>query len=143
MPNRLRLKITGVDELRHAITRYGAALVSEAGDAVAAAVEDTIREARAAVPVVTGELQRSIRGTVRTDGYAITGRVRAGAEYAHVVEFGSERATAKPYLMAAAIANRRELNARLRANVIANAPEGLGTPRITGEGPSTPQAGID
>jgi len=141
--NRLRLRITGVDELRHAVKRYGGAVVGGAADAVAETVEATIAEAKAAAPVVTGELRDSLRGTVRTDGYSITGRVRSATKYAHVVEYGSERSKKRPFLAPAAIANRRKLNAKLRKVVIDNAPPDLGTPRITGEGPATPNMGID
>ena len=143
MANRLRLKISGVDELRHAVKRYGGAIVSGAADAVAETVEATIAEARAAAPVITGELRDSLRGTVRTDGYSITGRVRSAAKYAHVVEYGSERSEKKPFLAPAAIANRRKLNGKLRKVVTDNAPAELGTPRITGEGPATPRMGTD
>jgi hypothetical protein len=151
--NTLRLKITGVDELRHAVKRYGGAVVCGAADAVAETVEATIAEARAAAPVGVypagwtdrqpGRLRDSIRGTVRTDGYSITGRVRVGVPYAATIEYGSERSKKVPFLSPAAIANRRKLNGKLRKVVIEHAPEGLGTPRITGEGPATPVMGID
>jgi hypothetical protein len=100
--------------------------------------------ARYLAPVKTGTLRDSITGTVRTDGYSITGTVRATASpRAHLVEFGSARITKKPFLVPAAIRNRKRLNQDLVAAVVRRAPDGLGTPKISGEGPGTPGIGID
>lgn len=151
MSNRVRLRITGLQELRHAVKAYGDALVRESVAAVEDAVDDTVLMARHLAPVGTysarsgrvgGTLRDSIRGTVKTDGYAVRGTVRAHAPHAHLIEFGTQRIKRKPFLIPPAIRNRKRLNAALRAAVLRHAPDGLGRPRITGEGPATPVIGI-
>lgn len=141
MGNRLNLRLSGVSELRHAITAYGARLVQASVDAVTDATEDTVLKARYLAPVKTGELQRSITGRVTTDGYSVTGTVRAAAKHARVVEFGTQRTQKKPFLLAPAIQNRRRLTRTLQSAVVTHAPDGLGTPTVTGEGPVTPGIG--
>jgi len=148
---RAELKLSGVEDLRGACRQYGAALVAAAIRAVEDTVNTVEARARAAAPVgrypatwskrKPGRLRDSIKGTVTTDGYIVIGRVRAGAHYAGIVEFGSERVAPHPYLQPAAIAERRKLNARLAALVVELAPEGLGQPQITGEGPATAGVG--
>ena len=138
MANRLGLRMTGLSELRHAVTAYGQAVVSDAQGAVTDAVEATVAQARAAAPVLTGALQRSITGTLKHDGYSLRGIVRAAAPHAHLLEFGTERVRKRPFLIPSAILNRRLLNARLTSSVQRRSPDGLGTPRLTGEGASTP-----
>jgi HK97 gp10 family phage protein len=141
--NRLRLRLTGFDELRHAVKAYGKHVVSDAVDAVSDAVEDTVAMARYQAPFKSGKLRDSISGTVRTDGYSITGTARATAPHAHLIEFGTARITKKPFLVPAAVRNRKRLNQDLVAAVVRRAPDGLGTPKISGEGPGTPGIGID
>jgi HK97 gp10 family phage protein len=141
--NRLRLRITGIDELRHAMKAYGANLVAGAVEDVTEAVEDTIIKAKYLAPEKTGNLRASIKGSVKSDGYSVTGVVRATAPHAHLIEFGTARIKKKPFLVPTAIRNRKRLNDALRARVVRTAPDGLGTPRITGEGPATPGISID
>ena len=143
MANRARLRITGIDELRHAVKAYGSALVAASVNAVTEAVAATVTAAQAAAPVKTGALRDSIVGAVQTDGYSVRGTVRATAPHAHLIEFGTQRVQKKPFLIPAAIRQRRRLNAELASAVTRLAPEGLGTPRITGEGPGTPGVSID
>ena len=143
MSNRLRLRIAGLDELRHAVKAYGQKLVSSSVDAVSDVVAATEAQAQAAAPFKSGKLRRSIKGSIKTDGYSIRGTVRATAPHAHLIEFGTQRIAKKPFLVPAAIANRRKLTERIRSNIVKHAPEGLGTPRLTGDGPSTPGMGID
>jgi hypothetical protein len=141
--NRLRLRITGLSELRHAVKAYGQALVSASVDAVQDAVEDTVAQARSLAPVKTGELRDSITGSVATDGYSVRGTARATAKHASIIEFGTQRVAKKPYLLAPAIANRKRLNRELSDAGRRLSPDGLGTPRISGEGPSTPGVSVD
>lgn len=143
MGNRLRLRVTGIKELQHAVKAYGQRLVSAAVDAVTDAVEDTAIKARYLAPVKTGKLRDSIKASVSTDGYSVKGTVRAAAPHAHLIEFGTQRVKKKPFLVPAAIRNRKRLNEALRASVVQLSPDGLGTPRITGEGPATPRVTID
>jgi HK97 gp10 family phage protein len=143
MANRVRLRITGLDELRHAVKAYGQQLVASSVDAVTDAVEDTVIKARYLAPVKTGELRDSIKGSVATDGYSVRGTARATAKHAAIIEFGTQRVAKKPFFLAPAIANRQRLNRALGAAVRRLSPDGLGTPRITGEGASTPGVGID
>lgn len=143
MANRVRLRITGISELRHAIKAYGDRLVSASVAAVAAAVKDTVADARAAAPVKTGRLRDSITGTVQTDGYSVRGTVRAKAPHAHLIEFGTQRVAKKPFLVPAAVRHRRQMNEALASAVRTHAPDALGTPRMSGEGPGTPRVSID
>jgi HK97 gp10 family phage protein len=141
--NRVRLRLSGFAELRHAIKAYGTqvanAAVSDMTDTVAA----TEAEAKASAPVKTGTLRNSIKGSVSTDGYAVKGTVRATAKYAQHVEFGTEHADKQPFLLPAAVRNRKRLNQKLAKTVTRLAPDGLGTPRILGDGPGTPRVGGD
>lgn len=143
MGNRIRLRITGLSELRHAVKAYGEQLVASAVDAVKDAVEDTVIKARYLAPVKSGTLRDSIKGGVSTDGYSVRGTVRATAPHAHLIEFGTQRIAKKPFLVPPAVQNRRRLNSALAANVRRLSPDGLGAPRISGEGPGTPGIGID
>lgn len=143
MANRARLRITGLDELRHAIKAYGQALVNASVEAVGDAVAGTVSDAKAAAPVKSGRLRDSIAGAVTTDGYSVTGTVRATAPHAHLVEFGTQRITKRPFLVPAAIRQRKRLNQALATAVRTHAPEALGTPQITGEGPGTPRVSND
>jgi HK97 gp10 family phage protein len=143
MGNRARLRFTGLTELRHAVKSYGQNLVDASVAAVKDAVESTATQARATAPVDTGALRDSIRGSVSTDGYSVKGTVRASARHATFVEFGTEDTPKHPFLSPAAIGNQRRLNQALKAAVLAHSPDGLGTPRITGEGPATPRVLIE
>lgn len=152
MSNRVRLRITGLDELRQAIRAYGAQLVEASVDAVSDAVEDTVLKARFLAPVGTypagakrkgGRLRESIRGSVRADVYGARGTVRATAPHAGLIEFGTVKMKAKPFLVPTAIRNRRRMNAALAKAVQDLAPDGLGRPTLTGEGPAMPRLGLD
>jgi HK97 gp10 family phage protein len=148
MANRLRLRITGIEELRHAVKAYGNRLVASAIDSVTEATTDTVEQSRALASVKTGKMRDSIKGTVKTDGYSITGTVRVtatadGVPYPALIEFGTSRIAKKPFLVPTAIRNRRILNQKLSASVVHYAPDGLGTPKIIGEGPATPEITIE
>ena len=143
MANRLRLRITGLDELRHAAKAYGQHVVSDAVVAVSDAVEDTVAKAKFLAPVKSGKLRDSIIGSVKTDGYSVTGTARVTAPHAHLIEFGTTRIKKKPFFVAGAIANRKRLNQDLVKSVTKHAPDGFGTPKVSGEGPGTPGIGID
>jgi hypothetical protein len=148
MANRLRLRITGIEELRHAVKAYGSKLVSGAVADVTDAVEDTVIKAQYLARFKTGKMRNSIKGAVKTDGYSVRGTVSVtatadGFPYPALQEFGSARVSKKPFLVPTAIRNRRRLNAALRSRVIETAPAALGKPRITGEGPGMPGVFID
>lgn len=150
MSNRLRLRITGLQELRHAIKAYGEAVVRDAVEAVTDAVDDTAMKAKYLARKKSGRMQASVTGRVSTDGYRVRGTVRVTATspddsypYPVLQEFGSARIAKAPFLVPPAIRNRRRLNRELRASVVTRAPEALGTPTIVGDGPATPRMGID
>lgn len=158
MANRVRVRVTGLKELRRAMQLYGQRLVQASLEAVTDATEDTVIKARFLAPVGAyppgattragnprrpGTLRDSIRGSVTATPYGARGTVRATAPHAHLVEFGTVRADAKPFLVPAAIGNRRRLNRQLTQAVRTHAPEALGRPRITGEGPSLPELSND
>lgn len=143
MANRVRLRFSGLNELRRAIHLYGEAVVRAAVDEVTDAVEDTVLKARFLAPVDDGDLRDSIRGSVKVDAHGAVGVVRATARHAHLVEFGTARIAKRPHLVPAAIGNRRRMNERLARVIEDKAPEGLGTPRLSGEGPATPGIAIE
>ena len=138
----MRLKITGLDELRDAIAVYGERLVSEGAAAVEEAVRGTIADARNAAPVGNypanwkrkpgGYLKSRIGGEVKADRYGVIGRAWVRAYYAGVLEFGSKRIKARPFFIPYAVARRRAMNARIRRAVVDAAPREL-APSVTGE----------
>jgi len=92
------LTLTGVDELQQAFDRLAPDLTSEAGPLARSIADDAADDLRAAVPVVTGNLRRSIRVQAgRTSGATkVSSQVVVGAWYAHIVEFGSRYVAARP-----------------------------------------------
>lgn len=143
MGNRARLRITGINELRRAVKEYGEALVSAAQAAANDAMDNTIAEARAAAPVETGALRDSIVGTLTLSAHSARGTVKAKAPHAHLIELGTQRIKPHPFLVPAAIRNRRKMTEALAAAQRTLAPDGLGTPRITGAGPAMPGVSVD
>lgn len=142
MANRIRLRITGLQELQRAVQAYGDRLVQASVQAVTDAVTETVTEARAAAPVETGTLRDSVVGEVTADAYGASGRVRATAPHAHLLEFGTQRMAAQPFFVAPAIAARRRLTTSLARTVQTAAPEGLGRPRVTGDTGGVPSVEI-
>jgi HK97 gp10 family phage protein len=151
MANRIRLRITGLQELQRAVQAYGDRLVQASVQAVTDAVTETVTEARAAAPVgqypptskkKAGTLRDSIVGEVTADAYGASGRVRATAPHAHLLEFGTQRMDAQPFFVAPAIAARRRLTTSLARTVQTAAPEGLGRPRVTGDTGGVPSVEI-
>ena len=78
--NALNKKIR-LEAIKHIIKRNGA---------------DLQQKAQINAPVDTGTLKRSIVPTIEDNG--LTARVKAGAEYAPYVEYGTRYMTAKPYM---------------------------------------------
>lgn len=150
MANAIRLRITGMVELRDAIRLYGLRVVKATFDAARTAVTEATREAQAAAPRgKTGTLRIALASRVTSDGYAVRGTMytrqtkAADAFYASFVEFGTRRSGARPFFVPAAQAARKRLNDALATAVVQHAPAGLGRPRITGEGPRMPAMGAD
>jgi len=78
-------------------------LYSAADEAVSAAAQRALAEARQGAPVDTGRLRGSL--TVRTEDCAAV--VATDCPYAAAVELGSGRSAPKPFMTSAADAQRR------------------------------------
>ena len=92
---KINIKVTGIDKLTEALnTERTNERLKKAVQVNAAQVH---RKANRKVPVITGFLKRSIQPpSFSSDGmYAI---VRATAEYAPYIEFGTRFRAAKPYM---------------------------------------------
>lgn len=100
-------KIEGQQELLNNLSKYSKDKVEEVYQAVAAVQAIVINDARNIVPVRTGNLLKSIQaGVVQIDDDEVTAEVKAEAEYASFVEFGTSRQRPKPYLTPAVEANQ-------------------------------------
>lgn len=104
-------KVTGLQELERKLLGLGPAVSTRIGeDALIAAARPILATARRLVPVKTGKLKRSIttrkisaRGTsllARTIGFNAPGRF-----YSHLVEFGTSRSAARPFMRPAIDSN--------------------------------------
>lgn len=89
----------------------------EAPDVVRDTAQAVATTARATVPVylIKGFLKRSIRVSgVGLERRVEAGRVRGHGFYAHMVEFGTSRTPAQPFLVPATEANRAAFRRRLQ-----------------------------
>jgi hypothetical protein len=141
--NTARLRFTGLDKLQHLLRAYGQDVVRGAYEDVTETTRRTAERTAAAAPTETGELVASIKAIVRTDGYVIRGRVRVGVKYAAHLEFGTEKVAKHPHLVPAAVDERKQMQARLIATVVAKAPRELGTPHIVGRDAALPGVSIE
>ncbi len=102
-----RIQVTGAKELRRALKKMGAD-VKDLTPINREAAQDVAEEARQRVPVLSGALRRTIKGS----GTKTRGTVSAGARglpYAGVIHFGWPRHNISPQpFIYDALDNRRE-----------------------------------
>ena len=140
------VELEGVEQLERAIRQLPEGLVVRVyGDATAAMARVVARTARSEVPVVTGALRNSIR--VRRVGERYRGRRipgaaanlfvgGPGARHAHLVELGTIRAAANPFLQRS-LDKRIGLQNRKFAEAAARALERLTRQLATGTVPAS------
>ena len=97
MSLKAELEITGIAELQNAFIRK--AKLESAKKVVSYHTNELNKKAKQKAPVDTGFLQRSIVMESADDG--MTGIVRAYAEYAGYVEWGTRFMSAQPYMFPA------------------------------------------
>jgi HK97 gp10 family phage protein len=100
------------------LRKLPAEIKAKARKAVATELKAAREDAKERVPVRTGKLKKSIRVKMSKDG--IAGELKAGgpgAHHAHLVERGTRRTRAKPYLNPAADAANERLFDALAAIV--------------------------
>ena len=110
--------ITGLDELEAAMRGLDDALARHIqGAGLIAMARVVVKEAKARVPVETGALQRSIRARKageRFRGRKIPGGAAnvfaggPGARHAHLIELGTVKAPAYPFLSSALLATKSQ-----------------------------------
>ena len=121
MPGKLDIKIRGVQELSAALKDLDQKIKARlAGAATRAGARVIATEAKRRVHVVTGRLQRSIvvrsarrrRGSTEQRALVI-----ARAPYAHIVELGSVRMAARPFLRPATDLKAQEAIDKMTQNL--------------------------
>ena len=123
------LTLTGVDELLEALRTLGPDLTAAAGPLEAAIAEDAAGALRAAVPVVTGTLRRSIHVTrPTTAGSKVSAKVVVSAPYAGHVEFGTRYRPARPLFVPTIRRAREAFVAKVVARVRAEGLTVTGAP---------------
>ena len=108
MPGTVKFELHGAKEFERLLKELGPVPAGRLGqNALMAGARVIAAEARRRVPVDTGELKRSIgvrsdRGLRRAGGDTRQAFVTASARHAGLVEFGTVRMAAQPYLRPAA-----------------------------------------
>lgn len=74
-------------------------------------------EAKARVPVRTGNLRRSINTQVEQRGNVVVATIGPSADYGVFIEFGTSRMGAQPYMRPALDLKRAEANEAIRREV--------------------------
>jgi HK97 gp10 family phage protein len=119
-------KIAGARAWKAVLTAMPQAVRDEMADAVRTTASETVRQARANVPVKTGTLrdhidfsfsERAVRAKVgiTTGTVLIDGRLYRASHYAHCVEFGTKTIPQHPFLRPAIEGQRSPFEDRMRA----------------------------
>lgn len=103
MPNSVVFEIRGAKELEQTLRELGPQISVRLGDkGLKAGARVIVKEAKRLAPRKTGRLRRSItavKGLSKTDERVVRiGLKPPGRRYGHLVEFGTRRAPAHPYL---------------------------------------------
>lgn len=87
---RIEVEVNGVDEIVIALDEVDETVIPMAAKGMGKGLQAIVAEAKALVPVDTGELRDSIRAQpVAVEGDTVTGEVAATAEHAVYVEMGT------------------------------------------------------
>jgi HK97 gp10 family phage protein len=105
MPVKVEIDVAGSEEFKQALNRFDSEMQRQLHERLAEWAEKIGVEASRMVPVRTGYLRSSIYA--RTRGWE--SEIGAEAAYAASVEFGTNRAQAKPFLTPAVEAGLAEL----------------------------------
>jgi HK97 gp10 family phage protein len=118
------LKFTIKDDLSKRLRELGPKIARKHGrKAVRAGAKPVLDEARRRVAVDTGALKKSLRiVSAKPRGSTVGAQVRSLAPHAHLVEFGTVKMAAQPFLRPALDARAQEALDRMGA-VIADAIE--------------------
>ena len=92
----ITFKVRKKDALRRKLLALAPATEGEIRKAVRRSVDELAAKARDFAPERTGALKRSIEAVTFDEG--LRGAVQARAPHAHLVEFGTVRAKARPFL---------------------------------------------
>jgi len=115
--------IEGVEQLETKLKGLGSAVATKIGsDSLVAGANYLAKEIRRRAPVRTGALKRSVRSQivrifgsnllVRTIGF-----VRPGRSYSHLVEFGTVKAAAHPFVRPSLDAGHNRIIAEIGARL--------------------------
>ncbi len=114
------INVTGLNDVKAAIKRYGDSLVSEIVDITGMVQARVVEDAKMNHPYQdrTTHLTQSIQiGPVSVDDKGIEGVVEARQPYASYVEFGTSRARAFPFLVPALLNNIPTFRASVKAAI--------------------------
>lgn len=106
-----------VQKALNRIERYSAEAQKQVKLEIQKSVYQIASEARKAAPVDTGGLRSSITGSSNAKA-GFVGTVKATAEYAAFVEFGTSKMPAQPFLFPAAEAERPYFESAIRRAVM-------------------------
>jgi len=105
MVGKITFEIKGAKEMEAALKDFGPKVASRLGDrALRAAARPIIKDAKLRVPVRTGELRRSITAVTASRGrrdnqrQVQIGFKRPTSARAHLVEFGTSKMAAQPFM---------------------------------------------
>jgi HK97 gp10 family phage protein len=129
----LKFKINGGKQLESRLMELGPRVAQSGGDrALSAAARMIVREAKALVPVRTGDLKRSItytrsgKGRGSNERLVLVGFRPPVSRRAHFTEYGTARSAAKPFMRPVLDARAQDaLN--IMAEVLAMFLEGRGS----------------
>lgn len=93
---KISVQVEGGRQLVRKISRLNLVASAQVKDAVAESALNVQRMAKKRCPVDTGRLRASINAVFFQGG--MTGEVGTAVEYGPFIEFGTHRATAKPFL---------------------------------------------
>jgi HK97 gp10 family phage protein len=124
MVSKVSFRVEGAKQIEAALKELGPVAAGRvARSALNRSATPIVRRARELVPVRTSALKKAItkrlrrqrRGSSRQE--ALVGIERPASRYAHIVEFGSARQAAKPYLRPAADEKASEALDKLGENL--------------------------
>lgn len=93
-----RTKIEGTKKLNRALARHSQRVTKKTKAALRAGAYKIENEATELVPVLTGNLKRSIHTEVEEQRNEIVADIGTNVDYAEAVEYGTKNRPAKPYL---------------------------------------------